>query len=58
MTNRSKLRQSKGAAWLIKAEIPENGIMEIPLVAAKNVDKVGLWGKISKNFKYLLFGAE
>lgn len=43
---------------VIKAEIPENGIMEIPLVAAKNVDKVGLWGKISKNFKYLLFGAE
>lgn len=42
----------------IRAEVPGSGTVEIPLVAAKDVEKVGLWGRISKNFKYLLFGAE
>lgn len=42
----------------IRAEVPGSGTFEIPLVAAKDVEKVGLWGRISKNFKYLLFGTE
>ena len=42
----------------LKAEVPGSGTVEIPLVAANDVAKVGLWGRICKNFKYLLFGAE
>lgn len=43
---------------VIKAEIPESGMVEIPLVAANDVNKVGFWGQISRNIKYLLLGAE
>ena len=43
---------------IIKAEIPESGMVEIPLVAANDVNKVGFWGRISRNIKYLLLGAE
>ncbi len=43
---------------VIKAEIPESGMVEIPLVAANDVNKVGFWGRISRNIKYLLLGAE
>ncbi len=42
----------------LKAEVPGSDTVEIPLVAANDVAKVGLWGRICKNFKYLLFGAE
>lgn len=43
---------------IIRAEIPGSGVLEIPLIAAAGVEKVGLWGKITTNLKYLLFGAE
>lgn len=43
---------------IIRAEIPGSGTIEIPLVAANGVEKVGLWGKVATNLKYLLFGAE
>lgn len=43
---------------IIRAEIPGSGTIDIPLVAAESVKKVGLWGKISANLKYLLTGAE
>lgn len=42
----------------IRAEIPGSEELEIPLVAAETVEKVGFWGRVSRNFKYLLFGAE
>lgn len=42
----------------VKAEIPGSGIVEIPLVAAENVGKIGWFGRIKNNLKYLLVGAE
>lgn len=42
----------------VKAEIPGQEDLQIPLIAAKDVAKVGVWGKISKNIKYLLLGAQ
>ncbi len=43
---------------IIKAEIPDSGSVEIPLLAASDVKAVGFWGRISRNLKYLFFGAE
>ncbi len=43
---------------VIKAEIPDSGSVEIPLLAASDVKAVGFWGRISRNLKYLFFGAE
>ena len=42
----------------IKAKIPGQADLESPLIAAKDVNKVGLWGKISKNINYLIWGTE
>lgn len=42
----------------VRAEIPGQENLEIPLIAAKDVAKVGVWGKISKNIKYLLVGEQ
>lgn len=42
----------------VKAEIPGQEDLQIPLIAAGDVAKVGVWGKISKNLKYLLLGAQ
>lgn len=42
----------------VKAEIPGQEDLQIPLIAAKDVAKVGVWGKISKNIRYLLLGAQ
>lgn len=41
---------------VIKAEVPGSGEIEIPLVAAKDVNKLGVFGKIRANLSYLLFG--
>ena len=42
---------------VIKAEISGYEDVEVPLVAAKDVAKVGVWGKMRKNLSYLLTGA-
>lgn len=42
----------------VRVEIPGQETMEIPLIAGKDIDKIGWFGKIIENIKYLLFGAE
>lgn len=41
---------------VLKIEIPDMETKEIPLVAGQTINKVGLWGKIAANLKYLLTG--
>ena len=41
----------------VKIEIPEQEELIVPLVANENVAQLGLFGKIRKNIKYLLMGA-
>ncbi len=41
---------------VLKAEIPGSGTVEIPLIASENVDKIGWFGRIKNNLKYLLTG--
>ena len=43
---------------VVKIEIPDMETVNVPLVAEKNVEKVGLLGKIKRNFRYLIWGAE
>lgn len=43
---------------VVKAEIPGQPDLEMPLVAAADVPEVGIWGRIRKNISYLLLGAE
>lgn len=43
---------------VIRIEIPDSEAVEVPLLAANSVDKVGVWGKIKSNLKYLLSGAQ
>ena len=43
---------------VIKAQIPGQPTLEIPLVAAADVAEVGLWGRIRKNISYLLLGVD
>lgn len=43
---------------VIKAQIPGQPTLEIPLVAASDVAEVGLWGRIRKNISYLLLGVD
>lgn len=43
---------------VVKAEIPGQPTLEVPLVAAADVPEVGLWGRIRKNLTYLLLGAD
>ena len=42
----------------VKIEIPRNEIIEVPLLADKNIDRLGIFGRIRANLSYLLFGAE
>lgn len=42
----------------VKIEIPGNEIIEVPLLADKNIDRLGIFGRIRTNLSYLLFGAE
>ena len=42
----------------VRVEIPGQPTIEVPLIAAQNVSKIGWFGKITENIKYLLFGAE
>ena len=41
---------------VLKIEIPEKQVIEVPLVAGQTINKVGFWGKIKNNVKYLLAG--
>ena len=41
---------------ILKIEIPEREVIEIPLVAGQTINKMGLWGKMVANIKYLLTG--
>ena len=42
----------------VRVEIPGQKVEEIPLIASQEVKKLGWFGKIVENIKYLLFGAE
>lgn len=41
---------------VLKIEVPGSEVMEVPLVAGQTINKVGLWGKMVDNVKYLLTG--
>ena len=41
---------------VLKIEVPGSEVMEVPLVAGQTINKVGLWGKMVANVKYLLTG--
>ena len=43
---------------VVRVEIPDFETFEVPLVAVQDVQKVGFFGRIKENLKYLLFGAE
>lgn len=43
---------------VVKAEIPDSGIVEIPLIAANDVARQGFFGRVGTNLKYLFFGAK
>ena len=42
----------------VRIELDGQDMESVPLVAGKNVAKLGFFGRISQNLKYLLFGAE
>lgn len=42
----------------LKVEIPEGETLEVPLLADKNVERLGILGRIRANLRYLLFGAK
>ncbi len=42
----------------VRVEVPGSETMEVPLIANKDINKLGWFGKITENIKYLLFGAE
>ncbi len=41
---------------MLKIEVPEAEPYTVPLVAGQTINKVGLWGKMRANIKYLLMG--
>ncbi len=41
---------------VLKIEVPGSEVMEVPLIAGQTINKVGLWGKMVANVKYLLIG--
>ena len=41
---------------VIKVDIPGQGNFEIPLTSDRNVEKLGFFGRIMANLRYLLFG--
>ncbi len=42
----------------VHVEVPGQNPIEVPLIASQDVKKLGWFGKIMENIKYLLFGAE
>ncbi len=43
---------------VLKIETEGQNALEVPLVAAQDVQKIGLWGRFWANTKYFLFGAK
>lgn len=43
---------------VVRVEIPGMQTTEVPLLASADIKKLGFFGKIGENLKYLLFGAE
>lgn len=41
---------------VLKIEIPDTAVTEVPLIAGQTINKVGLWGRLAANIKYLLTG--
>lgn len=41
---------------VLKLEVPDEETTEVPLIAGQTINKVGLWGKVVANVKYLLSG--
>ena len=41
---------------VLKIEIPDTKGYEVPLVAGQTINKVGMWGKMKANIKYLIAG--
>ena len=41
---------------VLKIEIPDTAVTEVPLIAGQTINKVGLWGRMVANIKYLLTG--
>ena len=41
---------------VLRVELPDAKVYEVPLVAGQTINKVGFWGKIKANIKYLLMG--
>ena len=42
----------------VRVEVPGADTVEVPLIANKEVKKLGWFGRIGENIKYLLFGAK
>ena len=42
----------------VRVEVPGAETVEVPLIANKDIKKLGWFGKIGENIKYILFGAE
>lgn len=42
----------------VRIELDDQEMENVPLVADKNIEKLGFFGRIGQNLKYLLFGAE
>ena len=43
---------------VLKIELPNESAKEVDLLAGQTINKVGLWGKIKLNIKYLLSGEQ
>lgn len=43
---------------VVKINIPGQPDLEVPLYAQNNVEKLGIFGRVINNLRYLLFGAE
>ena len=41
---------------VLKIEIPDTAVTEVPLIAGQTINKVGLWGRLAANIKYMLTG--
>ena len=41
---------------VVKIEIPEEETFEVPLLADRDINKLGIFGRIGENLKYLVFG--
>ena len=42
----------------VRVEVPGAETVEVPLIANKDIQKIGWFGKIGENIKYILFGAK